>query len=162
MKLVAIYTYSLLLVARKLVSGQTGIGLAENWNPVVADGGTLVTTDGCGEIKGCMHYPAGCQLPGNCEAVLTWRTTNHSSFVDFELMAATTGYVAVGLSTDRSMVSKFRLIFYTVLCSNYFSYLYSTQSLNSAVMWLQGHEKKRIVLFTLQCRNTSTRLKKSS
>ena len=62
-----------------------------------------VSTTGCGTTKGCMHYPAGCQSPGDCTQVLTWSTSG-PGFVDFELMAPSTGWVAVGLSNDASMV----------------------------------------------------------
>jgi hypothetical protein len=64
----------------------------------------VISTAGCGTTKGCMHYPVGCQSPGDCVSVLTWRTTE-PGFVDFEMMAPTDGWVAVALSFNRGMVS---------------------------------------------------------
>ena len=97
----------ILLIARSLVTGANTPGSADYWNAVAMADETFVTTQGCGTTKGCMHYPEGCQLPGNCIAVLTWQlSTTPTNFVDFEMMANTTGYVALGLSTDRSMVSE--------------------------------------------------------
>jgi hypothetical protein len=71
--------------------------------PATTADDALITTEGCGTAKGCMHYPIGCSLPGNCNAVLTWKSTE-CGFVDFELMAVAEGYVAVGFSNDMSMV----------------------------------------------------------
>jgi hypothetical protein len=60
-----------------------------------------VTTEGCGNTKGCVHYPAACSSP-NCDAILTWRKTEQN-YIDFELMATTDGWVAVGFSLDTLM-----------------------------------------------------------
>jgi len=70
----------------------------------VVDNDTAVSTAGCGSTKGCLHYPAGCQSPGDCVSVLTW-TTTESGFVDFEMMAPSDGWIAVALSPNTLMVS---------------------------------------------------------
>lgn len=71
---------------------------------VTEDNVNVVSTSGCGTTKGCLHYPIGCQSPGNCVSVLTW-TTTESGFVDFEMMAPSSGWVAVAFSPTTTMVS---------------------------------------------------------
>ena len=67
-----------------------------------AAAGNDVTTDGCGQTKGCMHYPDGCQSP-NCVAIISW-TTTEPDYVDFEMMTENYTWVAVGFSHDDIMV----------------------------------------------------------
>src|SRR5688572_23080614 len=68
---------------------------------VVAD--SLVTTDGCGQSKGCLHYPVNCVSP-NCDLLATWKNSSMNGYMDFELMAKTPGWVALGLSYNTLMV----------------------------------------------------------
>ncbi|XP_059177602.1 putative ferric-chelate reductase 1 homolog isoform X2 [Physella acuta] len=63
-----------------------------------------ISTDRCGESKGCYREPAGCIEP-QCLYILTWMT--YASHVSFELGGLADGsndrYVAVGLSDDKYM-----------------------------------------------------------
>ncbi|KAI0221795.1 putative ferric-chelate reductase 1 [Lamellibrachia satsuma] len=60
----------------------------------------LIETDSCGKTKGCYRNPAGCKEPA-CDAIVTWHIRGDK--VEFELAAATTGWVAVGFSSDKKM-----------------------------------------------------------
>lgn len=59
-----------------------------------------IETNSCGKTKGCYRNPAGCKEP-DCDAVVTWRIRDDK--VEFELAAATEGWVAVGFSSDKKM-----------------------------------------------------------
>ena len=61
-----------------------------------------IETDSCGKTKGCYRNPPGCPEP-ECDAIVTWRTRDGK--VEFELAAATEGWVAVGFSSDKKMVN---------------------------------------------------------
>jgi len=73
----------------------------------------LDVTDGCGDTKGCYRNPPGCSEE-MCDIVVTWKKLNSYSY-EFAMSADTDGWVALGLSDDKFMVS--RLYYYhTVLC----------------------------------------------
>jgi len=61
-----------------------------------------VSTSGCGQSKGCLHSPMNCVSPA-CESVATWKPSAVEGFMDFELMAKSNGWVALGLSTNALM-----------------------------------------------------------
>ena len=61
-----------------------------------------IETDSCGKTKGCYRNPPGCPEP-KCDAIVTWRIRDGK--VEFELAAATEGWVAVGFSSDKKMVN---------------------------------------------------------
>jgi hypothetical protein len=62
----------------------------------------IVTKGECGVTKGCFLHPSGC-TESNCEYLLTYRV--NGDFIDFEMSARTTGYISVGFSYDKLMVS---------------------------------------------------------
>ena len=72
--------------------------------------GVSVTSAGCGNTKSCVLNPAGCEYPGNCQSMVAWTpkptTIGGAEFVQFEMMAATDGWVAFALSSDTLMVTQ--------------------------------------------------------
>jgi len=73
----------------------------------VAPATTMVTTNGCGQTKGCLHYPPTCVSP-NCNVLATWTNSSTQGYLDFELMSANIysdqmPWVALGLSYDTLM-----------------------------------------------------------
>ncbi|TMS34457.1 hypothetical protein L596_002046 [Steinernema carpocapsae] len=63
------------------------------------------STSGCGQTKGCVLSPQGCQA-SDCSRAFTYSRVN-GSYLEFEIMAKipyeTNGYVAVGFSRDSLM-----------------------------------------------------------
>jgi hypothetical protein len=59
-------------------------------------------TEGCGKSKGCYRNPPGCREE-SCDAVVTWRETDDKKHIEFEMSADTDGWVALGLSDDKTM-----------------------------------------------------------
>ena len=61
-----------------------------------------IDTTSCGKTKGCYRNPENCEEAG-CSIILTWQYEDDG--VNFELGGDTEGWVAVGLSDDKKMVS---------------------------------------------------------
>jgi hypothetical protein len=59
-------------------------------------------TEGCGITKGCYRNPPQCREE-SCDIVATWRVTEDNKQIEFELSADTDGWVALGLSDDKTM-----------------------------------------------------------
>ena len=62
-----------------------------------------INTEGCGKTKGCYRHPKGCE-ERFCSLILTWEKTS-DDLIKFELGGDTEGWVAVGFSHDKKMVS---------------------------------------------------------
>ena len=60
-----------------------------------------MAVDGCGSAKGCYRNPPGCSH--DCDIIVTWRKAGND--IEFELGAISDGWVAVGFSEDKKMVS---------------------------------------------------------
>ena len=66
-----------------------------------------IDTSGCGSEKGCLGVPKGCSS-SSCEMMVTWTPPLNAedlSYVFIEMMGKTSGWVALGLSEDKEMVS---------------------------------------------------------
>lgn len=61
--------------------------------------------DGCNDFKTCFGAPGDCVTTRDCQAVVA--VVAQGMRYHFEMKAQATGYVAVGLSEDRFMVSMF-------------------------------------------------------
>lgn len=54
----------------------------------------------CGKSKGCILYPRGCK-PVDCEVAVAFSSEENG--VEFEISAASAGFVSLGISADRRM-----------------------------------------------------------
>ena len=62
-----------------------------------------ISTEECGKTKGCYRHPKDCP-EHYCSLILTWEKTK-DDLIKFELGGDTEGWVAVGFSHDKKMVS---------------------------------------------------------
>ncbi len=64
-------------------------------------------TAGCGVSKGCLLYPSTCTGDQDCSHVVTYRPNpaDPQNRIDFQLKSRADGYVSLGFSRDRLMVS---------------------------------------------------------
>ncbi|XP_006825812.1 putative ferric-chelate reductase 1, partial [Saccoglossus kowalevskii] len=72
--------------------------------PVVTASQDLVTSNGCGDTKGCYLSPNDCVNKDDCDVLVSWRQDNDN--IIFELlgkMRMGEEYIAIGFSTDLSM-----------------------------------------------------------
>ena len=63
---------------------------------------TNIDVSECGKTKGCYRNPADC-TEQTCDMMVTWK--DRGEFVDFEITGDSDGWVAVGFSEDKKMVS---------------------------------------------------------
>ena len=58
----------------------------------------------CGREQSCYMLPAECAY-GTCDYEVVWSLNNDATKLNLKIAATTTGWVAVGFSDDRQMVS---------------------------------------------------------
>lgn len=63
---------------------------------------TAIDYEECGKTIGCFLYPKYC-MGSNCDAGMTYKTENDD--VTIQLFGKAEGYISVGFSHDRTMVS---------------------------------------------------------
>lgn len=68
-----------------------------------------ISLSGCGETKGCVLWPAGCERGGaleHCAYAVTWSAlSGNNGYLQFEMFGAAPNYLALGFSDDIRMVS---------------------------------------------------------
>jgi hypothetical protein len=69
---------------------------------------TLDTTE-CGNTWGCVLYPKDC-LGTGCTYGLAYKLDTTTQSIMFKTFAEATGYVAIAMSEDAKMVSRFILL----------------------------------------------------
>jgi hypothetical protein len=88
--------------------------------------GTVTNDSACGVSKGCYH---DCDSSGACTFLITWVSTSGST-VDFTIqmrMPGSTNYwVALGLSNDKTMVSKMHVFLPHIQCyiTQYYTWMF--------------------------------------